>query len=277
MSRKELKTYWWRQETYLVRHGKNHMIYRDGQPTFSYNYSPLTELGEAEASASGDWLAENTDQQITTVYYSHYLRSEQTAMRIGINLKQPIWHNRLNYLRERGLGLQEGKTEREIYHAREGPQGRHYGNTDIVSVDGKKFPTGILREESFDNLTDRSYEAMRIIWEQSASRHRKLHQNGAIVVVSHAMFIRGVLTWWNGIPWEKALSIPIPNAGVIRLCPTEEATLVYSPNLIEKALGLKHNSVSAQAQRQADNARRRVEYLSKLYDASLDMVAQVEP
>lgn len=175
-------------EIYLTRHGETewNLIRRmQGQKD-----SPLTELGVKQAT----WLSERLNgKDFSYIYTSPLGRARSTAEILNKSLKAELVED--HRLKEIYVGDWEGQliSDIEVKHSKENDDFWH--NPVAFQMDGK---------ETFQEVRDRAAD----FFEDLISKHG----SGKVLVVSHAILIKGLLNYIQGMDvsryWEGKHILP---------------------------------------------------------------------
>ncbi len=194
---------------YFCRHGQtafNLEGRRQGQLD-----SPLTALGQAQASAMGRRLAGLVGQDFR-VFASPLGRAAQSARLIVAELGGP----QITFdprLMEIGMGSWDGKTDADI-------QASHPERWAQYSTDELWFnsPDG----ESYDTVATRLAQAMDEIASDPAA---------VKVVVSHGVVSRVVRARHLGLSRAQSYGLPVPQDGFFALLPEGLAEFIAAPSV----------------------------------------------
>jgi len=179
---------------YLIRHALPDFG-EEGRRCIGRTDLPLGEVGRAQASAMGRWMA---TRGLTAVYSSPLQRALQTAQCLGPRVIG------VPGLVEMDMGAWEGMGFDEIQRAY--PEAYAERGRDIAHVPA---PGG----ESFVQCGARAWGAFRDVIEQSA---------GNIAIVAHRGVNRTLLCRIQGRNLSEVLSIPQPFSSVNTLCESEQ-------------------------------------------------------
>ncbi len=175
---------------YLVRHGQTEWnLERRFQGQFDV---PLSAEGHAQAAMVANWL----DSQLwnfTALYTSDLMRAYQTAVPIGGRLK--LVPQRVEVLREINAGNWQGLLTTEIEDRYPGQLARWHREANEF-----RLPGG----ETIPEVRARVHG-----WYVQAVQ---AHKGEAIIVVSHGMAIRALLSALNG--WDVADTERMKKAGM---------------------------------------------------------------
>ncbi|MCD8509464.1 MAG: histidine phosphatase family protein [Bacillus sp. (in: Bacteria)] len=155
-------------EMYLIRHGQseaNKQKIIQGHGDF-----PLSSIGKKQAVLLGDALKHHN---FDAIYSSDLQRAFYTAEAIGEH--HYIQVQKLNFLREVGLGPLEGLNKQEL--SKQYPE---LGNKSILT-------TGIPGTETIASITARCRRTIDFF--------QANHERGTVAVVSHGGFISILLTY----------------------------------------------------------------------------------
>lgn len=181
---------------YLVRHGESQSNYdnKHGKPYFCDQLDvPLTEKGMQSAQ---DLVTYFTNKKIGHVYVSDLLRTQQTYEGIfPYNIPTTFTKS----LRERSLGVFEGKNKQEV---REDVEYERYFNDpefkDFRHSFSQKAPEG----ESYQDV----YERIEHFFNEELN-----HNDENIVIIAHQVVIRCILVYLGELNKEDALDAEIKN------------------------------------------------------------------
>ncbi|MBX5320042.1 histidine phosphatase family protein [Staphylococcus caprae] len=181
---------------FLVRHGESQSNYdnQHGNPYFCGQLDvPLTEKGMQSAQ---DLVSYFADKKIEHVYVSDLLRTQQTYERIfPYNIPTTFTKS----LRERSLGVFEGKNKQEVSEDKEyeryfnDPEFKDFRHSFI-----QKAPDG----ESYQDV----YERIARFFES------EIHKDSDnIVIIAHQVVIRCIFVYLGQLTNEEALELNIDN------------------------------------------------------------------
>ncbi|MFA5173299.1 MAG: histidine phosphatase family protein [Candidatus Paceibacterota bacterium] len=171
----------------LIKHGET----EEGKKGIILGSLPgtLTEKGKKDAKK----IAKNLKKSgliFDGIMTSDLERAKDTAEIIGKELKLQVKTNKL--LRERKAGIAEGKTEKEI-------NWEEYEKQPLLKRKHK-------RGESFSDVKERAKKFIESI---------KRFRNGDIIIVSHDVFIKMLLSASLNYSVKKSLSEDIRNKAII--------------------------------------------------------------
>ena len=181
---------------YLIRHGESQSNY-DNKYNRAYYCGqldvPLTEKGMQSAQ---DLVTYFTNKKIGHVYVSDLLRTQQTYEGIfPYNIPTTFTKS----LRERSLGVFEGKNKQEV---REDVEYERYFNDpefkDFRHSFSQKAPEG----ESYQDV----YERIEHFFNEELN-----HNDENIVIIAHQVVIRCILVYLGELNKEDALDAEIKN------------------------------------------------------------------
>ena len=181
---------------YLVRHGESQSNYdnKHDKPYFCGQLDfPLTEKGMQSAQ---DLVTYFTNKKIEHVYVSDLLRTQQTYEGIfPYNIPTTFTKS----LRERSLGVFEGKNKQEVS---EDVEYERYFNDpefkDFRHSFSQKAPEG----ESYQDV----YERIEHFFNEELN-----HNDENIVIIAHQVVIRCILVYLGELNKEDALDAEIKN------------------------------------------------------------------
>ncbi|WP_367121160.1 histidine phosphatase family protein [Staphylococcus capitis] len=181
---------------YLVRHGESQSNYdnKHGKPYFCGQLDvPLTEKGMQSAQ---DLVTYFTNKKIGHVYVSDLLRTQQTYEGIfPYNIPTTFTKS----LRERSLGVFEGKNKQEVS---EDVEYERYFNDpefkDFRHSFSQKAPEG----ESYQDV----YERIEHFFNEELN-----HDDENIVIIAHQVVIRCIFVYLGELNKEDALDAEIKN------------------------------------------------------------------
>lgn len=181
---------------YLVRHGESQSNYdnKHDKPYFCGQLDvALTEKGMQSAQ---DLVTYFTNKKIGHVYVSDLLRTQQTYEGIfPYNIPTTFTKS----LRERSLGVFEGKNKQEV---REDVEYERYFNDpefkDFRHSFSQKAPEG----ESYQDV----YERIEHFFNEELN-----HNDENIVIIAHQVVIRCILVYLGELNKEDALDAEIKN------------------------------------------------------------------
>lgn len=166
-------------EIYLTRHGEtewNQIRRMQGQGD-----SPLTELGKRQA----EWLAHRLEgKELSYIYTSPLGRAKETAQIVNKSFNAEIREDDL--LKEIYLGDWEGKLISEIEEEYPRENDDFWHNPIAFDMEGK---------ENFQQVKDRASD----FFEKLIANHG----SGKILVVAHAIILKGMLNYIQGQPLTK--------------------------------------------------------------------------
>lgn len=181
---------------YLVRHGESQSNY-DNKHHRSYFCGqldvPLTEYGKQSASELTEYFKE---QPIEHVYVSDLLRTQQTFEHI---FTYPVTMTTTSLLRERSLGLFEGKFKDDISENQK--YAKYFSDPnfkDFRHSFTQKAPEG----ESYQDV----YERVKTFMDDVVDR-----QLDHIVIVAHQVVIRCFLVYFEQFSKEDVIEQNIEN------------------------------------------------------------------
>ncbi len=179
----------------LVRHG--HSVTNDaGRFTGQLNVA-LSSIGKKQGELLSQYIVAN--YQVDAIYASDLDRAIETVDRVSSFFQLPI--NRKECLREIFAGEWQGKTSAELKE--QYADDFRVWQTDI----GNAHPTG---GESVAEVQKRALKAVDEIVRENIGK--------LVVVVSHAVFIRTLICYYQGKSLDEMKNIPyVPNASVSEL------------------------------------------------------------
>lgn len=189
---------------FLVRHGQAAVPDQEGR-YFSKGPSPLTEVGERQASNVGTFLQ---GVGIDTIWASDLPRARQTAEIISDATELPARYD--PRLQEVDCGELDGSRLADLEHdhpqflpwIRAGFQQGFAADSNRHLDANLRFPGG----ESVADAANRSVAAFRDI--------AAAHVGGVVCVVSHAWVTASILCHVLTLPIEQYHRFGMPNAGV---------------------------------------------------------------
>lgn len=181
---------------YLVRHGESQSNYdnKHGKPYFCGQLDvSLTENGMQSAQ---DLVTYFTNKKIGHVYVSDLLRTQQTYEGIfPYNIPTSFTQS----LRERSLGVFEGKNKQEV--SEDAEYERYFNDPEFKDFRhsfSQKAPEG----ESYQDV----YERIEHFFNEELN-----HNNENIVIIAHQVVIRCILVYLGELNKEEALDAEIKN------------------------------------------------------------------
>jgi broad specificity phosphatase PhoE len=193
---------------FLLRHGETRWNKaRRHQGRFD---SPLTERGVAQARALGRRLAKLPEAVAAPIVASPQGRARRTAEIIREELGGAVALRLDDRLREHSVGSWDGLTYREIETRSPG----------IFAGEG--FHDWYFRPPDSESYAAFAGRVGEWLGEQN--------ETAPIIVVAHGLVSRVLRGLYAGLPRAQALSLPIPQDRIFRLCAGTIETLAVQPD-----------------------------------------------
>ena len=189
---------------YLTRHGET--IWNKESRLQGWKDSDLTTIGEKNATALGHRLKEI---DINKIYTSSSVRAVHTANLIRGSRDIPI--QKVEELKEIYFGLWEGRTKESIV-AEYKSEYHHFWNSPHL------YNPFYHEGESLQELQTRALSALHMIIE--------LHKSGSVLIVTHAVVIRVLLSYILSLSFEELWKPPFIHGASLSILEYDEGKFV---------------------------------------------------
>ncbi|NRD77731.1 histidine phosphatase family protein [Bacillus sp. BRMEA1] len=187
---------------YLTRHGETQ--WNKENRLQGWEDSNLTEKGMRDASALGERLL---DTDFQAIYSSSSGRAVHTSKLVCLNRKIPIFLD--DDLREMRFGEWEGRLQQEI-EQNDPKEYDHFWNAP------QNYNHEPHNGESFDELKRRVGRALNKIMTETP--------DGNVMIVTHGVAIRAILSLMIDIPMEKWWDPPFINGTSLTIIKSDRKT-----------------------------------------------------
>lgn len=182
---------------YLVRHGWT--AWHSEERIAGWADVPLDQRGQAEADATGRWLARCCRGRPLALVTSPVLRARQTAEAIAVTFAPPLEAALEPGIAETRLPAWEGRLARDIIANDPIWQDFYRGPADFRYPDGE---------------TGREVQA-RVV--AAVLRLQERHEEGELILVAHADPLRGLIAHYLGMDANRYYRLRIQCGSISRL------------------------------------------------------------